>query len=273
MNTILIIVGIVVLICLLVHFWRTHKEPKLNDVALITGGVKCGKTSMSLYLAHRQYKKNLFKWNIKTYLATKFNKPYTEKPLFYTNIPVSFPHVLVSKELLLRQTRPTFKSVCFLDEASLIADSFDFKDEKVNENIKLFNKLWGHMTHGGTLVYNTQSESDLHFNIKRCVGSYIWIHHTYKRIPFFLVFLCREMYMGGDGNVINAVNEDIEDSLKWVICSKRIWKHFDCYCYSHYTDAKKTDTHIVQGSQTLKADVVSFKKYSTLLEENLNENN
>lgn len=264
MNTILFFAIAIVILYIVIVAWKTHKEPRIPDVGLITGGVKCGKTSASLYLAHRTWKRNHRRWAFKAYFCSKLGKPYPEEPLFYSTIPVTFPHVLVTHDLILRRTRPAFKSVCFIDEASLLADSFDFKDANVNEQIKLFNKLWGHMTHGGSLIYNTQNESDLHYNIKRSLGSYIWIHRTIKWIPFVLVFKCREMIYSEGNNAINVFNEDVEDSLKWIICTKRIWKRFDCYCFSHYTDDHIPDTTVVTDPATLKAEVVSFKKYSNL---------
>lgn len=273
MNTIIFVLIAIVLLLIVFRLWKTHKEPRIPDVGLVTGGVKCGKTTASLYLAKRIYNKNLFKWHVKCYFCSKLFKAYPEKPLFYSSIPVMFPHVPLTKALILRDVRPAYKSVCFIDEASLIADSFDFKDNEVNEEIKLFNKLWGHMTHGGSLVYNTQNESDLHFNIKRCMGSYIWIHRTIKWIPFVLVFMCREMYYSDGNNAINVFNEDVEESLKWIICSKRIWKKFDCYCFSHYTDDNPVDTDVVDRPDTLKADIVSFKPYSKLTKEKKNEKN
>lgn len=265
MKTLLIIVAVVIGLYVLLRLWKTHKEPRIPDVGLITGGVKCGKTSASLYLAYRQYKRNLFKWQCKCFLIEKlWRTEYPEKPLLYSSIPLSVPHVLVTQDLILRKIRPAFKSVCFIDEASLLADSFDFKDDEVNEQIKLFNKLWGHMTHGGQLIYNTQNESDLHYNIKRCLGSYIWIHRTIKWIPFVLVFMCREMVYSESNNAVNVFNEDVEDTLKWIVCSKRIWKKFDCYCFSHYTDDHQPDERVIEKPTTLKAEVVSFKKYSQL---------
>lgn len=254
-----LIIFAVLAVIIAVHLYKTKKEPRLSDVSLVTGGVKTGKSSMSLFLAYRRYCKSLRNWRIKCYFISKLRKgkPYPEKPLFYSNIPVAFPHIPLTRELILRKHRFAYKSVAFVDEASLLADAFDWKDMKVNEQVKLFNKLWGHETHGGFLIYNTQNPQDLHYNIRRCLNTYLWIHHCIKWIPFLLVFQVREMYCA-DEHSANNFNEDVEETLKWVVCSKRIWKKFDCYCYSHYTDDATVDRGVITAD-TMKADLLTFK--------------
>ena len=169
-----------------------------------------------------------------------------EKPLFYSNVTVGYEYVPLTREIFLREVRPTYKSVLYCQESSLIADSQNWRDENINEKLKMFNKLFGHETHGGYLYYDTQTMKDNHYAIKRCMNSYLWIHHAIKWIPFIYVVKVREMFFSEDGENVNISTEDAEDKLKWIIVPKKVWKYFDCYTYSVFTDdlpvAKKTKT-------------------------------
>lgn len=269
-----LIVILVVLLVAWVYFQRKKKEPRLADVAMITGGVKTGKTTLSLVLCYRRYRKELLRWRIKRFLSFLFFKPFAEKPLLYSNIPLKKPYVPVTEDLILRKVRPAFRSVCYIGEASLVADGFDWKDDETNEQIKLFCKLWGHETHGGCLIFDTQAIKDVHFNIKRSLNTYLWVQQTVKWIPFILVFRVREMYYSEESGVVNTFNEDVDESIKWIVALKKVWKTFDCYCYSHYTDALpvETDVHQAETKTDLKADIVSFKKSSVLKERKGNHN-
>lgn len=213
-----------------------HKVPKLADVSMITGGVKTGKTTLGVHIAIKWYKKTLFKWKIKNYLCKLFKRKPPEKPLLYSNIPLKFEHAELTEDIILRRTRPRFKSVCLADEASLIADAMDWKDRDINEELKMFNKLWGHETHGGKLIYDTQAMPDVHYSIKRCLNNYLWIHHCIKWVPFLLIFKVREMMSMDGENTMNVQTEDAESGLMWMIVPKKVWRKFDCYCYSILTD-------------------------------------
>ena len=133
----------------------------------------------------------------------------------------------------------------------------------MNEQLLLFNKLIGHETKGGYIVYDTQSINDNHYAVKRCVTEYYYIHHMVKWIPFFLIAYVRELRYSDDHQEFNVYDEDVEESLKRVILSKRVWKKFDCYCYSILTDDLPVNANLVDGKTLpdLKAaDIVSFKR-------------
>lgn len=84
---------LIVVVCFIIMallFWKIYKIPKLGNMTLITGGIKTGKSTLSVYLALRKYRRVLSLWYIKcafmSVFAPKKSKP--EKPLFYSNIPV-----------------------------------------------------------------------------------------------------------------------------------------------------------------------------------------
>ena len=89
-----------------------------------------------------------------------------------------------------------------------------FKNEITNEQVSLFVKLFGHFSHGGSLIYNTQDLKDTHYGFKRCTSSMLWIHSRIK-FPFFSVFKVRELISMTDDTVqtSNNFNEDIELSF------------------------------------------------------------
>lgn len=267
---ILILIGVLILFFV---FRRLFKIPKMGNMILITGGIKTGKSMLGVHLTLRLYKKQHRKWKIKCFLIKLFKrlkfKKYIEKqlpeePLIYSNIPLAVPYVPLTDAIIRRQVRVNYNSVFYICEASLVADSMTFKDALLNEQMLLFNKLFAHETKGGYLIYDTQSISDNHYAVKRCLSTYLYIHHTIK-LPFFCVMYVRELKYDEDGQNMNTFESDVEDSLKRIIVSKRVWKKYDCYCYSVLTDDLEKASEVVE-TDSLKADnIISFKKYKTLL--------
>ena len=249
-------IGFILILGLIIFLWiyikRHFKFPKVGSMACVTGGVKSGKSTFSFALAYKEYRRIRFKVKVVNWFRKRFKKALLEEPLFYSTIPVAFPHVLLTKELLLREKRFAYKSVIWVDEASLLADSMCYKDLDVNDRLMLFNKLIAHETKGGIIVYNTQSIADLHYSVKRCLSDTFYVHSTLKWIPFFLVVTVREERYSEDGMVVNSYNEDVEETLKRVIIRKSIWKKFDCYAYSAMTDDLEVADDTVTA-KTLKA--------------------
>lgn len=267
--SILLIVGVFVLYIYIRH---KFKVPKIGAMTCVTGEVKSGKSTFSFALAYGQYKRNIRAVKIRNWFRKTFLPKFAleEMPLFYTTIPVGVPHVLLTKELLMREERFAYKSVIWVDEASLLADSQFYKDINVNDSLMFFNKLIAHETKGGMVVYNTQSVEDLHFSIKRCLGRVFYVHETYKWIPFFLVCTVREERYSAENSVTTNYNEDMEETLKRVIIPKSVWKKFDCYCYSILTDHLPAHTQVT-NAKTLKArKLLSFNPRHEL-EVSLNE--
>lgn len=260
-------VGIVlVLVILCIILWKVHtkiKRLKLDNVVLINGGVKSGKTTLAVALAIKEYRKAYIIWFIKHIF-----KKHIEKPLLYSNIPLKAKYVPLTKELIERKKRFNYKSVVILSESSLVIDSMYFKDGLVNEEVSLFIKLFGHETRGGKLFIETQALNDNHYAIKRGISRYVWIHSLIKVIPFILVYRVREMaYTENSDNVTNVFNEDTENTIKYIFLSKRVWKKFDCYCYSYLTDNLDPLNNELDNSNNkdLKARyIVSFKEYKTI---------
>ena len=235
-------------------FFKTLKK---GNMVLVTGAVKSGKSTLSFYLAYSQYKRNLRAVKFRNALRKIFSRNYIadELPLFYTTIPVAVPHVLLTKELMLREERFAYKSVIWVDEASLFADSQTYKDSDVNDRLLMFNKLIAHETKGGTIVYNTQSIGDLHYSIKRCLSEVVYVYDTCKWLPFLLICNVREERYSEDNVAVNTYEEDVADKMKRVIVPKSVWNKFDCYCYSNLTDDLPINNNAVTAD-SLKAEKV-----------------
>ena len=240
------------------YFRKHYKIPKTGSMVCVTGGVKSGKSTFSFAVAYSQYKRNRRQVVIANIFRKLFSRELLEMPLFYSTVPVAVPHVLVTEELLLRTERFRYKSVIWVDEASLLADSMSYKDGDINERLMLFNKLIAHETHGGCIVYNSQAIGDLHYSIKRCLSETFYVHSTFKWLPFFLLVTVREERYSEDGSVINAYTEDVETSLKRVIIPKSTWKKFDCYCYSSMTDNLPVNANVVTADSLKAKCITSF---------------
>lgn len=251
----------------LIAFWilKTFKFPKLGCLTLISGGVKTGKSTFSVALAIRQYKKRVFRVKFKNAFRKMFKKPLIELPLLYSNVPLAMPYVSLTDDLLLRKKRFVYGSVVYCQEASLVADSQLIRDMDINQLLLLFNKLFGHETKGGILIYDTQTISDLHYSIKRSLSEYFYIHRLVKWIPFFLIAYVQENRYSEDGSILTTINGDVEDSgLKKVIIPKKTWKYFDCYCYSVLTDKLPVENKQIKNNirtADLKArKILTFRK-------------
>lgn len=123
----LLIILIIVLVIIFI-LWKTHKKLKLDCITLVVGAPKTGKTTIQVYLAIKDNKKRILKTKIKNFFRSKNKKE--ELPLLYSNIPLKYPHVRLTKELLLREERFVYNSTILISETSLVADSMSYKNEK-----------------------------------------------------------------------------------------------------------------------------------------------
>lgn len=253
---------LILVLFVILGFWlynKFFKVLKKGNMILVTGAVKSGKSTLSFHLAYSQYKKNLRAVKLRNFFKCLFSKVFNrdvfidELPLFYTTIPVSVPHVLITRSLMERDERFAYKSVIWVDEASLFADSQTYKDNDLNDKLLMFNKLIAHETKGGTIVYNTQSIGDLHYSIKRCLSEIVYVYNTSSWLPFLLICNVREERFSEDGVNVNTYDSDVAEHTKRVIVPKSVWKKFDCYCYSSLTDDKPINDRVVE-SNTLKAE-------------------
>lgn len=273
----LIIFTLIAVLALVIYF-KYFKPVRMGNMLCVTGGIKTGKSLLCVWQARQIVRRQRFKvWlfnNVFRYLAYPFYafrtkgkvKERLPRPLLYSNIPLNMPYVPITKEFLERKEKPVQGSVAYICEASLVADSMTYNDKLLNEELLLFNKLWGHASKGGYLIYDTQSISDNHYSVKRCLNSYLYIHHM-KKAPFFCLMWLREDRYSDDKNGAQSVySEDVEDKLLFHIVPKRAFRLYDRYCYSVLTDDKPFRDKEVKRPKTLKAkDIVSFKNYITLL--------
>lgn len=254
-------------------FLTRFKTCAISSVALVDGGVKTFKTGFTIFLGVREYKRAVRSVKFANFWRKLFNKPLEELPLLYSNIPLALPYVPVTQDILLGKVRVRRRSVLILDDASLVADSMLFKDKDLNERLLYFNKLWGHMSHGGHLIYNTQSLSDMHYSVKRCISEYFYIHHTNWNWPFFVVAYVLECRYSDDGSITFAQNGDLSENLKKVLIPKKYAKYYDKYCYSVLTDNLPVEDRVVKFAPTLKCEnIVSFRDTQNLKKEKESDN-
>lgn len=264
----LLLIGAVVL--LVVLLWNL-KIPKCGNMTLVTGGIKTGKSAMTVRLAYKTWKRNLWKYRLRSAIQLfrpKKKRVVFERPYLYSNIPLRCDYVPLTLDLMHRKERFTYGSVIYVCEASLVANSMDFKDTELNDNLLLFNKLVGHETKGGSIFYDTQSISDNHYAVKRCLASYFYIHHNVKIPLICLVLYVREMKFSEDNSAVNVIQEDLEKELMRVIVPWSSLKLYDRYCYSVLTDHLPVNAELVvrskQDRKNKKLDlkarkIISFK--------------
>lgn len=264
------IILIIVLVVLYLWFFKFKKNLNIDAITLVNGGVKTGKSTLSVHLSLKYYKKALKRWKIRSVLRRLFGKEVEEKPLLYSNIPLKADYVLLSNEVLQRIKRIPYGSVVYIGEFSLVADNKFFKSATPLqiESLMLFIKLFGHETGGkGKMFIDTQCISDLPVDVRRCLNRYLWIERSIKWIPFILVFKVRELMYSEDNTSVNVFNSDIEDNTKLLFISKSVWNKFDYCCYSVFTDHLECSGIVTDGKKldSLKAQAIpSFKTYHTV---------
>lgn len=259
MSTFIFVLIIVVLFFLVK---RLFKVPHFGALTCITGGVKTGKSALTIHFALKEYRRVKFRYYISCVFAKIFFRKKPEKPLLYSNIPLyKVDYVPLTTDILLRKQRIAYRSIVILDEASLVADSQLIKDKKVNVQLMLFFKLFGHESHGGKCFVNSHCLSDLHYSLKRTTSTYYYVHHLSK-LPFFSCFKLREERYSDDGTVVNTYSEDVDKSLLRVLCFNRVYKRYDAFCYSKLTDSLPVCCDTVKHlsrSALKQATIVSFR--------------
>lgn len=278
MNTVLLIILIVVSIFFLIWWIKHAKKLKISNVYFVSGAVKTGKSYVTVALGVKTYRKNL-RWFYIGYpllrlkLALRHEK-YDEriyKPMLYSNIPLRYVrHNRFTKDILLRKVRIPNKSVVILDEMSLIADSMLFKDNEINNELILFFKLFGHYSHGGSCIINSQTIADNHFAVKRSIGRYLYVYNRTK-FPFVTILKGVERVYSDDTTSLNVVEGDLEDTQKRLLFLNKYYRYYDCYCYSIFTDDLSIevdyDYPIKRRKDSLKCDnLVTLQSFSEFLD-------
>jgi hypothetical protein len=273
MQWIFIILGIVLLVIVL----RLMRCPYIGCLTLFTGALKSGKTMTGLRCALKKYKWARICWHFKCAWRKLIKKPLPEEPRFYTNIPVAgVPYVMVTTDMLYRKVRLAYKSVMFLSETSLIADSMTIKDALLNEQINEFFKLYGHETHGGKCIIETQNVLDNHYAIKRCLTFYYNIDANFK-LPFFMLVRFYKVFYTDDKSVSSVVNLAQGVEYSYMLIPKSIFTRYDAYTYSAFTDGlpkaeglryiMRHRLHFYYGKRNLKSfKIPSFKRHFNAME-------
>lgn len=263
------LVFIAILIVLIVIFCKIRsklKFPKITCLAVFTGEPKVGKSGVSLACALSQYRSVHRAWRFNCFFRKLFRKPLLEEPLLYSNIPLAgVKYCELTLQHILREVRFNFKSVIFIDEASLLCDCYLSKtDMNLSTELLKFFKLIGHETHSGYAIFNSQALSDLHIALRKCTSQYFFIHSTSSRyFPFVSYCRMREERYSEDGACVNNYNSDIEDTMKFCLFRKKTFKMYDSHSYSVLTDHLKTNNieKFNKFGVSLKAkNIISFRK-------------
>lgn len=247
----LLMLGLVAFLFWFFVFKVKHLKP--NDVYMIDGGVKTGKSLITVMLSVKAYRKALFRFYLKVPLVKFINwvrykrmkrgkkaklPKVIEKPMLYSNMPLyRVKYNPLTLDIIKGNVRIPHGSVCLCDEATLIADSMSSyvgnkakleNVDRINEDLTLFLKTYGHMTHSGKIFYNSQQVIDLHFAFKRNTSIYLWVART-RKYPFFCLSEVREVIHDESNDVVNVVTRDVELDNRPLFISKRWYKYYDRY--------------------------------------------
>lgn len=235
-----IVILLIVTVIVAIFVASRVKRLRYGNLTLITGGVKTGKTQLSVCLAVKQYKRQLAKWRKACRRARRRFEPMPEKPLLYSNMPIGRrgdSYAPLTIDLVTLRKRFVPGSVVYYNEASLIAGSKDIKDEELNDHLLKFFKLCAHFTMGYVFL-DTQSPHDCHYTIKRSLSTYFTIYRRLT-LPFVsLLWLRENMLVDGDNTVAIEAQYDPQDSvleggkpMYFRVIRNKWWKYYDQYAY------------------------------------------
>ena len=141
-----------------------------------------------------------------------------------------------------------------------------YKDKELNERVMLFNKLIGHSTRGGTLIYDTQATGDLPAATRRCLAQNIYVHSIIKWLPFVLIAKVKEEIYREDNVSENNIDEELK-AYRYTIIPKSVWKKYDCYCYSSFTDELPVEDRTIKTKDLKAKEILSYNDYKTINKE------
>lgn len=236
----LILAFLILYICVFSYL----KRMRYGNLTLVTGGVKTGKTQLSVCMIYKQYKRQLCKWRRACRRAKRKYEAFPEKPLIYSNMPIGkkgMTYCPLTLDLIMGKKRFAYGSVVYYNEASLIAGSKDIKDEELNDHLLKFFKLCAHYTQGGYVILDTQSPQDVHYTIKRSLSTYYDIVRRVT-LPFVsLIWLRENKLVDGENTVALDTQIDPQDNVseggkKWYFrpILNKWWKYYDQYAYSSF---------------------------------------
>lgn len=262
-----LILYIGIFILFLYLFGKFFKIPKIGTLSLTTGGVKTGKSLLTTWFVWRLFTRARIVYFLKGGLCQLLKKPSPEKPLIYSNVPISMPHVVLTTDMIMRKVRFAYGSIINICEASLLADSQLYRDWTTTERVAFFAKLIGHETRGGYLLLDTQCINDISLGFRRNLSNYFYIHRGVKGLFFHRLYV-KEYIHSEDNSVINVEDKDIEESMRCVLVPKFVYKIYDRYTFSSLTDNLPVDTrvHYLRKNRRKKPvlkskTIVSFNKF------------
>ena len=83
-NSILILIIIAVVLFIVKKIQSKFKVPKIGAMALVSGGVKCGKSTLSVAIAMSEFKRRTRRVRINNFFRKIFKKPLRPKSSIYS---------------------------------------------------------------------------------------------------------------------------------------------------------------------------------------------
>lgn len=257
---IILIAFAVVVIFAIVSMWNQKKVPN-NTIIAFTGGLGSGKTFMAVKQATKHYRRNIIRWYVqkltsKIFIINKFTKRFTEKPAFYSNIPVRvsvFPFVRIwarqlRYEHLTLQSRIEEYSTVLIDEIGHFASQYEYDHPLVQQYIQEFIRFFRHYI-DGKLILTDQSSSNIVISIRRRINQIYNLSDFRRYFLFFYRINVSEIHITEDMLTIQQTTELDEIPFFFGLLPFKWFKligllpSYDSRCYSinYKADFSKTE--------------------------------
>lgn len=198
------------------------------------------------------------------------NKPYRQKPMLYSNIPIHFKSRLLSRKrewakiitpshiFLLKKAR--LYSVIVIDEFPQFINQFEWDEELIQDNANEFITFFRHYIQG-YLCVTAQSESDIVVQFRRKLNQAIWCFDFKKHLfgLFYTVNMC-DIMLSENASTMTQPQIEENTKIKYGLFPPR--KTYDTHCYSpRYNEILNKDTTNEEEFNKLKTNRILRAKY------------
>jgi hypothetical protein len=250
-----LIIGIPLIFYIAISYGQ--KQVPNNTITAFTGSLGSGKTFMAVKYAIKDYRNKMISYYLKKYIPFLPIPKFTEKPEFYSNIPVrvwfnQWAKMLTYEHLTLA-TRIQENSTIIIDELGHFASQYQYDHPFVQQYLQEFIRFFRHYVNG-RIYLTDQSSSNIVVSIRRRINQIYNLSNFSRYFVFFYRVNVSEIHITED--IMNIQNTTTIDELPYFfgflpfkfMSIFGLKPRYDTRCYSinykaPYQDTKHWDNY------------------------------